>query len=290
MIRIRKFFVVFREGIKIFLDNGCFDKAAAISFYAFFSLIPILLLTTVILGYLLGTQEGLLEHVITMAKQGLPYIGPRIISDLKGLATSWKTLGWVSIVLVILTAEFVLNVTSEALQEVFGVPKRYGFFKKKVINAFILIIPALAGFVSLTITTLAKVFTASKFLILGFDISYYVQSLMITYVLPFFIMVLAVSVVYWILSGPNLNFDYSFYGSLIFATLWEVSKHFFAIYISYVPTYNKFYGSIGTVMILLLYIFFTACIFLFSAAVARAAYRGKNEAYPWVTTLKEKKS
>lgn len=273
--RAHKIFVIIRDGGRMFLSTGCFDKAAAISFYAFFSLIPILLLTTVMLGYLLGTREGLLDEVITMARQGLPYIGPRIISDLKGLASSWKAFGWLGIVLLIFSAEFVLNATNDALMAVFDVPRKYGFFKKKVINAVILLIPVFAGLMSISITAVARILTGFEFVVLGFDVTYYVQSLVLTYVLPYFLMVMSVSAVYWIVSGPSLNYDYSFFGAVIFATLWEVAKQLFAVYISYVPTYNKFYVSIGTMMILLLYVFFSACIFLFSACLARAAYKGR---------------
>ncbi|MFQ5465721.1 MAG: YihY/virulence factor BrkB family protein [Thermodesulfobacteriota bacterium] len=283
MIRIGKYFIILREAFKNFHDNGCFDKAAAISFYAFFSLIPILFLTTVLLGYLMGTREGLLDEVIDMARRGLPYMGPRIISDLKGLATGWKTFGWLSIVLVILTAEFVLNAASEALKDVFEIERKHGFFKKKVIHAVILLIPVFAAFASISITALARILTSVEVVVLGFNISVYLQGLVVTYVLPFSLMTMAVAAVYRLLSGPNLNFDYAFYGSLVFTTLWELSKQFFAVYISYVPTYNRFYVSIGTMMILLLYIFFTASIFLFSATLARAAFRLKMDPFPWAS-------
>jgi membrane protein len=235
-----------------------------------------MLLTTVILGYLLGTREGLLEEVITMTRQGLPYIGPRIVSDLTGLAASWKALGWVSIVLVFLTAEFVLNATSTALQAVFDVRVKRGFLKKKVINAVILLIPVFTAMASITITAMARIVGTFDLVFLGFDLSYYVESVALTHLLPFFLMVIAVSVFYWVVGRPHINYDYSFYGGLIFAAQWEVLKKFFDIYISMVPTYNKFYVSVGTMMILLLYIYCTALVMLFSASVARAAFMSRH--------------
>ncbi len=263
---------VIGDGARVFSDHNCFDRAAAISFYAFFSLIPILLLTTVILGYMLGTREGLLEEVIRMARQGLPYIGPRIVSDLTGLAASWKALGWVSILLVFLAAEFVLNATSTALQAVFDVNTKRGFFKKKVLNAVILLIPVFTAMASITITTVAKIVAAFDLVFLGFDLSYYLESVVLIHLLPFFLMVMAVSIFYWVVGRTHMNFDYAFYGGLVFTVLWEVLKKLFAIYISIVPTYNKFYVSVGTIMILMLYIYCAALIMLFSASVARAAY------------------
>lgn len=274
---IRKFFVILRGGIKLFLANGCLNRAAAMSFYAFFSLIPILLLTTVALSYFLGSQEGLMERVLDMTRKSLPYLGPRIISDLKNLAREWSTLGWISVALLMMSAELVMNAASDALQAIFEVPGKYGFLRKRVVNSFMLLILIMAALLSVIITAATRVLALFEVTVMGFDITAYVQSLIITNLLPFFLMVMAVSVVFWVVSGDGLSYEYSFYGSVLFTTVWETAKQLFAWYISVVPTYNKFYGSLGTIMILLLWLFFSFTILLFSASVAKAAYKGKKE-------------
>jgi len=276
----RRFFVIIREGVGIFSSYGCFDRAASISFYAFFSLIPILLLTTVMVGYVLGAHEGLLDRIIEMARLGLPYLGPRIISDLKGLADTWKTFGWVGLALLIFSAELVLDATSEALQHVFELPGKYGFFKKKVVNAVILLIPMFAALVSIIMTAAARILADFDLILFGVNVSYYFQGVLLAYVLPAVLMVMAVSFVYWIVGSPNIDFPYALIGAVVFTVIWELAKQLFAWYISYVPTYNRFYVSIGTMMILLLYIYFSATIFLFSASIARAAYRGAHGSVP----------
>jgi len=123
------------------------------------------------------------------------------------------------------------------------------------------------------VTTTAEVVRSIDTTVLGVDLGYYIiDSFALKYLLPFVIMVSATSAVFKIFSGPHLSFLYAFYGSVIFTLVWEFAKHMFALYISYFPYYNKFYGSLGAIMILLLWLFFTAVIFLFSASVARAAY------------------
>lgn len=267
---------VLKDGLGIFSRNGCFDHAAAISFYAFFSLIPLMVLITAALGFILGTHEGLLDRVIEIARKSLPYMTGRIINDLRGLATGWKAFGLAGLIFLLTSAEMVLDAMASSLSGIFGTEKRFGFFRRKVVNFFVLILAIFAALVSVSITAVSIILQEFEISFFGLEKVYYLlQSFAFRFVLPFVLTVAVIAVVYRILAGANLNFRYAFYGSLIFSTLWEGAKHFFAWYVSTYPSYNKFYGSLGALMVFLLWIFYSANIFLFSACLARAAYENR---------------
>ncbi len=266
-------FGIFLDGTRLFLDRSCFNRAAAISFYAFFSLIPIMLFVTAGLGFILGTRTGLLDKVIEMTSQALPYLSESVISDLQGLATAWRTFGWLSILILLSSAEMVVNSMADALTTIFGMRKKWGFFRRRVLNALVLIMAIFAALFSITVTAVARIIEKIDMTVFGIDLGYYlIESLTLKYILPFVIVVAATAVVFRIFSGPHLNLRYALYGSLFFTVAWEVAKNLFALYLSYFPSYNKFYGSLGAIMILLLWLFFSTSILLFSASVARAAY------------------
>jgi len=276
---IRKVYSIIRESISLFNRTACFTSAAAISFYAFFSLIPIMLLVTAALGFFLGSREGLLDEVISMVRLSLPYISDRIVGDLKGLSRQWMKFGWISIIVLISSAELVLEATASELSSVFGTERRFGFVRRKIINLGVLLLGIIAALTSVLMTTLSVVLSAYQLRIFGIDILFYlVQSLAFKILLPFVLVTLVVAVVFRIFSGPNLNFRYALYGSIIFTTLWEVAKQVFTWYVSNFQSYNKFYASLGTLMILLIWIFYSANIFLFAAAVARTAYSARTAA------------
>ncbi len=270
---MRRLFIIFKDGAHLFLERSCFNRAAAVSFYAFFSLIPIMLFVTAGLGFILGTRTGLLDKVIDMTKVSLPYLSDSVISDLQGLAKAWRTFGWLSILILLSSAEMVLNSTAEALTTIFDMRKRWGFFRRRVVNMLVLLMAIFTALFSIMVTAVAKVITELDTTVLGIDLGYYlIESLTLKYIMPFVIVVVAAAVVFRIFSGPHLNFRYALYGSLLFTVIWEIAKHLFALYISYFPSYNKFYGSLGAIMVLLLWLFFTLSIFLFSASIARVAY------------------
>jgi membrane protein len=270
---MRRHFIILKGGVNLFLDRSCFNRAAAVSFYAFFSLIPIMLFVTAGLGFILGTRAGLLEKVIDMTKVSLPYLSDSVISDLQGLAAAWKTFGWLSILILLSSAEMVLNSTAEALTTIFGMRKRWGFFRRRIVNVLVLLMAIFTALFSIMVTAAAKIITDLDTTVFGIDLGYYlIESLTLKYIMPFVIVVVAAAGVFRIFSGPHLNFRYALYGSLLFTVTWEIAKHLFALYISYFPSYNKFYGSLGAIMVLLLWLFFSLSILLFSASIARVAY------------------
>src|SRR3989304_6107527 len=106
---------VVREGVRIFRRNSGFTNAAAISFYAFFSLIPVMFLITAGVGFVIGTDPELQARTIGMVRKSLPYISQRIIEDLVELSGNWKTFGWIGLLSLISGAELVTNAAVSAL-------------------------------------------------------------------------------------------------------------------------------------------------------------------------------
>jgi uncharacterized BrkB/YihY/UPF0761 family membrane protein len=121
------FVVIVRDGGRIFLKKDCLTSAAAISFYAFFSLIPLLFLMTAGVGFILGSRPDLQDRIIAMVSASVPYLTPRIASDLKDLSINWKTFGWIGLLIFLSGAELVVGEAAKSLMEIFGTENRFGF-------------------------------------------------------------------------------------------------------------------------------------------------------------------
>ena len=103
------------DATRRFIKHDCFIRAAALSFFAFFSLIPILFIITAMLGFFLGARAELLDEVIRTARENIPFLGESIVRDLRGLVASWKTLGWVGLFFLVWSADFVLFALEHSL-------------------------------------------------------------------------------------------------------------------------------------------------------------------------------
>lgn len=276
-----RLFNIFVSGISIFRKNACFNRAAAISFYAFFSLIPVLILIVAALGFVMGSGAGLFDKVVSLARENLPYFSTYIVNDLMGLSKSWKTFGWISIVLLIASAETVFNAAAAGLIAIFDMKDDYasfwGFFRRKVVNVLVLLSVALSALVSIAVTAGVKLALKSSTGYAGVNVVYhFIVFLLFKTLLPFMLMTLSVTLAYRMFSGTKLNLKYAFNGALCFTVLWEAGKQLLAWYVLNFPSYNKIYGSLGAVMMLMLWFFYSANIFLLSASFTAAAYRNRG--------------
>lgn len=270
---MREFISVAHEGIRIFMRTGGSTNAAAISFYAFFSLIPVMFLVTAGVGFFLGARPELQERVIGMVSESLPYLSDTIIRELKELSENWRTFGWIGLVSLVFAAEFVMSAMVRALTAIFGTQKSFGILRTRLIGLFMILLAILAALSSIAVTALSYIIQDLDTGIQGLQYAFNLLTLLVFgLVLPFFLVTGIIAVVYRVLAGANLDLKHAFFGSMLFALLWEAAKQLFALYVANFQSYNKFYGSIGALMILLMWIYYSSSLFLFSASVSRAAY------------------
>ena len=268
------FVAIVRDGGRIFLKRNCLTSAAAISFYAFFSLIPLLFLMTAGVGFILGSRPDLQDRIIILVSESVPYMTPRIASDLKDLSVNWKTFGWLGLLIFLSGAEFVVGEAAKSLMEIFGTENRFGFLRQKIVNLIGVFIGVLAAVASIALTAGSYYLEGIELDIFGLGYIYtFFIIFFAKYIAPFLLMACVVAFVFKLLSDHEMDMRNAFFGSALFTVLWELAKQLFAVYVSNFQSYNKFYGSIGTLMIFLLWIFYSANIFLFAASSAIVASR-----------------
>lgn len=106
--------------VKKFGDDGANREAALIAWWGFFSLFPLLLLFTAILGFVLAGDPGAQASIRDSALSNFPVVGPSLSSgrlDGSGVALA------VGIVGAVLAGTSVTLTTQEAFNKVYGVPK-----------------------------------------------------------------------------------------------------------------------------------------------------------------------
>jgi membrane protein len=81
-------------------------------------------------------------------------------------------------------------------------------------------------------------------------------------------------------------FRHAFLGGLVCSALWGVARLAFGYYLKHTPTWGILYGSLGSVMAALVFLYYSCAIFMLGAEVTAAFYRPTGTgAFP---TLKNK--
>jgi len=89
----------------------------------------------------------------------------------------------------------------------------------------------------------------------------------IRFVVPFFIMFVTVALLYILLPKKRVAFRHAFSGALFTAVFLEAAKHLFTLYVVNVFRLGTIYGPLSAFVIFLLWVFYSACIFLIGAEV-----------------------
>ena len=94
------------------------------------------------------------------------------------------------------------------------------------------------------------------------------HDLFLTYTLPFTLAFLTVGALYRYVPRRRPRWREALIGSLTFSLLWVAAKLIFVTYNEYATVYAKLYGSLLEVILLLLWIYYSALLFLFGAVIA----------------------
>lgn len=94
--------------------------------------------------------------------------------------------------------------------------------------------------------------------------------LIVRYGATFFLLFLVFTFVYWVLPCANIRLKQCVPGAFIATALWMVGANLFSIYLKNVAQYNVIYGSIGGVVITLLFFHLTALVTLYGAELNRS--------------------
>ena len=88
---------------------------------------------------------------------------------------------------------------------------------------------------------------------------------LLRYVFPFWLLTVAFTVLVVILPHGKVYFRFAVMGGAFFATLFEIAKNLFTHYLLTVSRVSLVYGSFGSLIVVVLWVFYLSVIFIYSA-------------------------
>ena len=241
--------------------------AGGVAYFGFLSIFPAL-----IAGISL---YGLVADPATIAQQGADVVAalpqeaqPLIRDQLTSIAsTSERALGFsliISIVLALWTASGGTGNLMTAINIAYDEDETRGFVKRRG-TALLLTFGAII-FVLLTLALVAVVPAVLDALRLGTFINVVVQ--VIRWALLVVLVVIALAIVYRVAPDRDApQFKWTSVGALVATGLWVLGSVAFSLYVNNFGSYNKTYGTLAGVVILLLWLYLTSYIVLLGAEI-----------------------
>jgi membrane protein len=246
--------------------------AAAIAYFALFSLFPLTLLSIFIASFNLGPlmdQQLILQKLEFIAPALSLLLGKNIdeIIRARGPVTGFALIG------LIWSASTIFYTFTQTLNEIWGIKRRRAVWKRRglaILFVLTFVGPALflASFASSMIANL-RTWLPDQIIPLGGGISL---------VIAILLDVILFMVLYILLPHGTSTWREILPGAIGAGLLWELAKKAFLLFVStYISVSNLVYGSVTAIIAFLVWAYLSGVIFLFGAFLSVSYYQLKQQ-------------
>jgi membrane protein len=261
-------FRFFRDLIRSFLRHGCASLAASLAFFSLLSLFPLVFLLLYGLSFVVS-QDVIGEQVLVSFLKGfLPSLGEHVVKELNRVS-ALETVRWAVFLTFVWFGALVFYELDYALNVVFESTWRRHPLISTGIAVASLAATELVLLLSFGATQIVNFLTGYAPRLWGLDLlALAAHDLSLTYTIPFALAFVAVTVLYRLVPRRRPQWREAMIGALTFSLLWVAAKFLFVTYSTYATVYGDLYGSLVEVILLLLWVYYSAALLLFGAEVA----------------------
>ncbi len=255
---------VLRRAIVSFVEDRCTHMAAAISYFALFALFPLTVLAISTFGIVLrdaSVQADVLDAIV----RALPVKETSLEDSLRDLADLGPTVTVISLIAATWTVGTLAGVINGSINVVFDVDRGRPLLRSKLIDYSLMPVIGVFYLSSLTLTAVWQVLqvrSANEFG--GFEWLWDAGALAIPVVLTFVTFLF----LYWLLPHQQIRLRHVWPGALIATLGVEAVKHGFTLYVANIGNYDVVYGSLGSVIALLFFVYLSANLMLLGAEIS----------------------
>lgn len=253
-----------KKTVNDFLEDDMTTYASALSYQVLFSLFPFVIFLIALLGFfqLSSFFDWLRGHAELMLPEEAMTQVNNVIGELQQEKSGLLSFG---MIFAIWSASAAMRATMNALNMAYDVKegrpawKLYPLSILYTIGVAVILILA-AGL--MIVGPQAVQWLAQQ---IGVEQLFVTLWAWLRWPAALLLMMMAVAFLYYVAPDVEQEFRFITPGSVLSVIVWIIASVGFNFYVTNVGDYSAMYGSIGTIIVLLLYFFISAAVFLFGA-------------------------
>jgi membrane protein len=260
---MKKLLWIFSRAYKKFNTDRCPLLASALVHATTFSLFPLLLGLLSLSLFILGSSEGIIDRIMPIINQAFPAGIEEIVRNITALKQTSIVVAAIGFVGFMWASASIFRALESTLNVIWKVKKDRPFLRKSLITigSTFLVLFGLLGSFGLTIWgRAADASGVARFLP---EISFLVSTFLF-------------GLIFKVFPNRRVRWKEAYFGALFTGVFWELAKHLFSIYVMGVVDYSKIYGSLSAIIVLFLWLYYSAYIFLFGAELSYVYARRKH--------------
>lgn len=276
--------------IRGFTQVNLIDRAAAVAFNVFLALFPTILFLFTLIPYfpLQGVTTSVLEALHDILPPGTYDSVSSTINEIMSIEHG----GLMSIGL-LLAFYFSTSAVSSFFRGFNMGDKEFGqvsFFKEQIYSILVMLMFVVLLLLSLVLMTLGQKLLPILFtkIHLYKGITVFMINL-VRWLIVIFALIVAMSLLYYFGNPRSKKFKLFTPGSLLFTGLFIVGTILFNFYISNISTYNLLYGSIGGLIIFVIWIYFNCILVLIGYELNKSIAKAQGFKFSDIQLLEDSK-
>ena len=266
-----------------FLRNHGLLLTAAVANNMMLSLIPLSAVLLVLFSHFIDPTQ-LIESISTEISLIAPGFAPTLNEVLTGFLKTREVIGWVGLGSLLLFSSFAFRVLEDAIAIIFNrpLPKLKRKFWISALMPYLFILIVAAGLIVITtINAFIDARSISNPSPAGMELLLHQHFGQIIYLTGVLGLVLLFTLFYKIMPIATIQWKRAMIGGLTVTILWEIVRHLLVSYYTKVSPVNVIYGSMATIIIVLLTLETVALIILLGAQVIADLQSSSNAGIPW---------
>src|SRR3954451_5928992 len=252
---------------KQFGDDKLSIWAAALTYYAILSIFPALLALVSILG-LIGPSatQPLLDNLSTVAPGPAKDILTNVLKSLGSAKGSSGLAFIIGLGAAIWSASGYIGAVMDAANNVWDAPEGRPIWKRVPLRLVVTVVMLILLAASALAVVLTGPLAKSVGDIIGLGSTFVTVWNIAKWPVLLLVVSFMISLLYW--AGPNVKqpgFPWVTPGGLLAVVLWLIASALFAVYVANFASYNKTYGSLGGIIVFLVWLWITNIIILLGA-------------------------
>ena len=259
-----RFLVLLKKSWSVFREADGPMNAAAMAHFALLSLVPFMIFAAGVMNLFLASDTGITtadgtgtagsyDAVARPVRHLLPFVDEGLSAQVRGLVRDYRSTGFVSFFVLLLTAGLFFNALETSVKRVFSVQSRRAWVAKTRVIGFVLSILVLLAVGSyawrgldLAVSSGFRSLVTALIVATGFSL-----------------------VIFWFASFRTRPLFVAA-GALLMCLLWTIAHVAFQYYLENIGNLSDVFGALTGLAILMVWIYYAALIFLFSCSFVQA--------------------
>ncbi len=275
-------FTILRKAVRKFIDDDCVTLSTSISYVFLLSLVPFSTLTVYIISIVQawffpihgGWGQAVKEIYTEEMAQMIPFISREWLIKYVVEARAGLSFKIINLLLLPVISGLLFKTLEVSFRRIFRLPTRHfliGQLLYAVGSIFLIMFIFLVNFIWGILEPIANHYlnTINSFVSSINPESIHLEPIFL--ILTYVISVLVPIFFFWIATRIFLNVKVSISHILIsggvFSLLWHSARIFFGFYIAHITRVNDLYGSLSSIILILIWIFYSAVVLLFAVEI-----------------------